>query len=182
VKPVRTAIIRPATPKDVAALGRMGAALARQHHDFDPRRFMLPKGVAAGYSWWLGRELRAKDAVVLVAQLRGRVVGYAYGRKEERDWNALRDSCGGFHDAWVDDRARKLGIGKLLAQELFRKLTEELGVKSVYLMTATRNRAAQAMFESLGWRTTMLEMTRDSGPSGVHPERSRGVRSRLRLS
>lgn len=152
--------VRPARPEDAPALGRMGAALARQHHDFDPARFMLPEDVESGYRWWLRRESKAAEAVVLVAELEGAVVGYAYGRAEERDWNALRDACGVVHDVWVEESARGSGVGTLLLEEMVQRL-KALGVPRVVLMTASRNEAAQRLFARLGWRPTMVEMTRE---------------------
>lgn len=160
--------LRPAKPSDAPALGRMGAALARLHHDFDPRRFMLPDDVESGYRGWLGREAKKQDAVVIVAELDGEVVGYAYGRVEGVDWNALLDRSGGFHDIWVEEKARRAGVGVLLAEELMKRLTA-LGVPRVVLHTAAKNEPAQRMFAKLGWRPTMVEMTReapsDSGES-----------------
>jgi ribosomal protein S18 acetylase RimI-like enzyme len=152
--------VRPAKPADVEALGRMGAALVRQHHGWDSARFMLPDDVEAGYRWWLGKELRAKDAVVLVAERDGEVLGYAYGRVEGRDWSALRDRCGGLHDIWVDEAARRTGAGTLLAEEMVRRFAE-LGVPRVILMSAAKNEAAQRFFARLGWLPTMVEMTRE---------------------
>ncbi|MCK8503408.1 MULTISPECIES: GNAT family N-acetyltransferase [Myxococcus] len=153
--------VRPAQPSDEPALGRMGAALAQLHHDFDQQRFMLPDDVESGYRWWLGREARKADAVVIVAEMDGEVVGYAYGRVEPVDWNALLDRSGGFHDLWVDAKARKAGVGAQLAEELMRRLTA-LGVPRVVLHTAAKNEAAQRMFARLGWRPTMVEMTREA--------------------
>ncbi|MCP3060450.1 GNAT family N-acetyltransferase [Myxococcus sp. K38C18041901] len=153
--------LRPAQPSDEPALGRMGAALAQLHHDFDPQRFMMPDDVESGYRWWLGREAKKADAVVIVAEMDGEVVGYAYGRVEAVDWNALLDRSGGFHDLWVDAKARKAGVGAQLAEELMRRLTA-LGVPRVVLHTAAKNEAAQRMFARLGWRPTMVEMTREA--------------------
>jgi ribosomal protein S18 acetylase RimI-like enzyme len=155
-----TITVRPATASDVDALGRMGAALVHQHHGFDAQRFMLPEDPESGYRWWLGKELKAKDAVVLVAERSGEVVGYAYGRVEEKDWNALRDRCGGLHDIWVEQTARGSGAGRLLAEALVRRFAE-LGVPRVVLMSAAKNEGAQRFFARLGWRPTMVEMTRE---------------------
>lgn len=152
--------VRPAKPADAEALGRMGGALVRQHHAFDPARFMLPDDVESGYRWWLGKELKAKEAVVLVAEKDGELIGYVYGRVEERDWAALRDRCGGFHDIWVEEPARGLGAGRLLAEALVRRFVE-LGLPQVVLMSATKNQGAHKFFEKLGWRFTMVEMTRE---------------------
>lgn len=153
--------LRPARAGDRPALGRMGARLAELHHAYDPERFMLPEDLESGYRWWLGRELKNPQAVVLVAELDGAVVGYAYGRVEERDWNSLRDACGGFIDLWVDEAARRHGAGERLARGLHDALVEK-GVPRVVLMTAARNDAAQRLFARLGWRPTMVEMTREA--------------------
>ncbi|HEY0096539.1 MAG TPA: GNAT family N-acetyltransferase, partial [Archangium sp.] len=40
-----------------------------------------------------------------------------------------------------------------------------LGVPRVMLMAASRNEAAQRLFARHGWRTTMVEMTREVGDS-----------------
>ena len=153
--------VRPAEKTDEAALGRMGAELARLHHDFDPQRFMLPDDVESGYRWWLMKERTNKRAVVLVAEIAGAVVGYCYGRLEERDWNALLDAHGGLHDVWVDEAHRRGGTAKALLKAMIEKLTE-LGAPRVVLKTSTRNDAAQRLFTELGFRPTMLEMTRES--------------------
>ena len=154
-------VIRPALSTDAAALGRMGAGLVRLHHSLDSRRFLVPDAnVESGYRWWLSRELGREGSVVLVAERAGEVLGYAYGTAETRDWNALRDAHGEFHDLWVEDRARGAGVGQLLAEALVRRL-RELGVPRVMLMTAVDNEPARRLFARLGWRPTMLEMTRE---------------------
>jgi ribosomal protein S18 acetylase RimI-like enzyme len=153
--------IRPARLEDAPALGRMGAALVRLHHAYDSRRFMTPEeDLESGYRWWLSRELKRQGAVVLVAERDGAVVGYVYATVEGKDWNALLDAHGELHDIWVDEPARGAGVGALLAEELLRRMRAQ-GVPRVLLMTATRNEAAQRLFTRLGWRNTMVEMTRE---------------------
>lgn len=139
----------------------MGGALARLHHEWDSKRFMLPAGIEDGYRWWLGRELASPAAIVLVAEQDNRVVGYAYGRLEERDWNALRDACGAFHDLWVDEHARRTGAGRRLAESMIQRLGA-LGAPRIVLGTASKNSAAQRLFATLGWRPTMIEMCREA--------------------
>ena len=155
-----TLTVRSATKEDGPALGRMGAALARWHHDVDPRRFMLPDGIEEGYERWLLHEAENPQAVVVVAAREDTVVGYAYGRMEGRDWNRLLDSHGELHDVWVDESARGAGAGKLLVDEVTRRLAA-LGAPRVLLGTATSNQAAQRLFVRCGFRPTMIEMTRE---------------------
>lgn len=156
--------VRPARSSDLKTLGRLGALLARAHHSWDPKRFFLQEPVAPGYAWWLGRELKNRRAVVLAA-LRGRkVVGYAYGRLEPRDWNLLRDRCGVGIDLIVDPAERGHGVGTALGKALLDALREK-GAPFVVLQAAWRNKEAQRLFRAMGFRPTIVEMTLDLEPS-----------------
>ena len=156
------ATIRPATDADVPALGRMAAKLVRMHHAFDPQRFFLVEPLEEGYGRWLGREAGREGALVLVAEREGAIVGYAYATMEKRDWMALRDACGALQDIWVDEGDRRGGIARALLEAVIAGLGER-GAPRVVLSTAARNEGAQKFFESMGFRRTMIEMTRELG-------------------
>lgn len=156
-------MIRSAVPHDGPVLGRMGAALARLHHEWDPQRFILPEGIEEGYRTWLVKEAKNPRAVVLVAESAGEAVGYAYGGLEGRDWNLLRDACGAFHDLWIEPSARRQGLGAKLAEEMMRRLTA-MGAPRVVLSVAAKNGDSQRLFARLGWRATMVEMAREAAP------------------
>ena len=163
--------VRPARPEDLPALGRLGAEMVRVHHGFDRARFMSPSGdTEAGYAWFLGTQLDREEAVVLVAERAGEVLGYVYGGLEPRSWNELRDEAGFIHDVFVDERVRRRGIARRLVEAAAEAL-EGLGAPRVMLWTAEGNPAAQRLFARLGFRRTMIEMTRERG-SGAAP---RGV-------
>lgn len=159
-------IIRPAREDDGTDLGRMAGALVRMHHAFDPQRFLLIEGSAErgtleqGYGRWLVRESQNARAIVLVAELEGKIVGYAYATLEDRDWMMLRDACGGLQDIWVDEPARRAGVAKLLIEDVCRRF-RDLGAPRVVLSTAAKNEGAQKFFEAMGFRRTMIEMTRE---------------------
>jgi ribosomal protein S18 acetylase RimI-like enzyme len=152
--------VRTATPADLARVGELAGRLLCQHHAFDALRFFLPERPEDGYRSWLGRELENGRAVVLVAEDNGDVVGYAYARLEERDWNALLDVHGALHDVLVDERARSKGIGRALVEEACARL-REMGAPRVVLHTAAKNEGAHRFFAKLGFRQTMIEMTRE---------------------
>jgi ribosomal protein S18 acetylase RimI-like enzyme len=151
---------RHATAADGEALGRMGAALARLHHAYDPPRFMLPDDLESGYRAWLLRELENRKAVVLVAEQHGEVVGYGYGRLEGKDWNRLLDRHGELIDLWVEPGARGGGAGAALTEAVVAALTAR-GAPRIVLASAAPNLAAQRLFARLGFRPTMVEMTRE---------------------
>lgn len=163
--PSATFIIREATDSDLPALARLGARLARMHHRMDPRRFFVVAGMEKGYAWWLGKERKNPKAVVLAAVRRARagkesIVGYAYGRIEPRDWNSLREQCGVGIDLMVEPRARHGGIGAALVEGLSAALAKR-GAPRVVIQVASMNPDAQAVFTGLGFRPTMVEMTRE---------------------
>jgi ribosomal protein S18 acetylase RimI-like enzyme len=153
-------VIRAAAASDGDALGRMGAALARLHHEYDAARFMLPDDIEVGYRWWLLRELENRKAVIVVAQLDDAVVGYSYGRVEGKDWNRLLDRHGELVDLWVDPAARCGGIGARLTEAVAAELVAR-GAPRIVLSTAAPNATAQRLFTRLGFRATMIEMTRE---------------------
>jgi ribosomal protein S18 acetylase RimI-like enzyme len=170
--------IRPAGEADVPALARLGAWLARWHHEMDPERFMAPEPLEPGYAWWLGKEVVNPRAVVLAAVRRGRrarVVGYAYGRLEGKDWNTLRDACGVGVDLVVEPRARGGGVGRRLVEELVRRLGER-GAPRVVIDVATGNAAGRRFFARLGFRPTMLEMAREVPAGDVRRGKGRAAR------
>lgn len=179
--------LRLARPEDVPALARMGAALARWHHAVDPDRFFGAGPLEEGYAWWLSKERRNPRAVVLAAvrSRSGRAVGYAYGRIEPRDWNTLRDRCGVGIDLVVEPDVRRSGIGRWLVDELSRRLASK-GAPRLVIQVAARNREARRVFARLGFRETMVEMTReilpgrrrrlDAGRRPVRAPRIRGTR------
>ncbi len=156
-------VIRACKVADLQGVAILAARLVREHHRMDPDRFFIFDRIEEGYEAYLRSELVRKGSVVLVAAEGRKIVGYAYGRIEPRDWNALRERCGALHDIYVDEGARRRGIASRLAEEMVSRLAS-LGAPRVFLMTATPNVAAQKLFKRLGFRTTMLEMTRECSP------------------
>ena len=160
VEEMRTEIvIRRADENDLPRIAELAGQLVRMHHRTDPERFHLPADVVGGYAWWFRRELARSEALLFAACRGPQIVGYAYGSLEGRDWNLLLDRHGAIHDVFVEENARRLGAGRNLLEALVRGL-EALGAPRIVLMTMVGNEAAQALFRALGFRPTMLEMTR----------------------
>lgn len=155
--------IRAATRADMPALGRLGASLVHLHHGFDAQRFMAPQvDAAAGYGGFLGEELAEDDAVVLVAERDEVVIGYVYAGLEAMSWKELRGPAGFIHDVVVEEAARGEGVASALLEAAARWL-EERGAPRIMLWTAERNEGARRLFARLGFRPTMIEMTRERG-------------------
>ena len=154
-------VIRRATAADKAALGRLGAELLRVHHGFDAERFMAPgPQTEEGYGRFLAAEHESDDVVVFVAERAGEIVGYVFAGVEPRSWKELRDVAGFIHDVLVVASARGTGTGERLVEAAAAWLVAR-GVPRVMLWTADKNAPAQKLFERLGFRRTMIEMTRE---------------------
>ena len=152
--------IRPAAKSDEAALGRLGAALMRQHHASDPRRFLIVDRPEAGYGRFLVSMITNPEFRVLVAERADEVAGYVLAGIEPTSWKDLRGPCGYIHDIYVHESARGQGVG----QELLRAAiawVQSKGMSQVVLMSKSGNDAAQRLFARLGFRDTMVEMTLD---------------------
>jgi ribosomal protein S18 acetylase RimI-like enzyme len=153
--------IRKAREADLATVGKLAGQLVRMHHAWDPQRWMRPSGIEEGYARFFAGQLDDPDTIILVAEdTLGDVVGYAYAALEPRSWADLREACGKLHDVFVATHARRRGIGKALTREAMARL-RDLGAPRAVLTSAWQNHEAHALFRSLGFRETMLEMAKE---------------------
>ena len=154
--------VRHATPADLARIGKLGALLVRAHHDFDPQRFLAATSkTETGYGSFLGSQLDKPNVVILVAERGGEAIGYTYAGVEGTDYMSLRGPAGVLYDIVVDPEHRGRGVGRELLEATVSAL-KAMGAPRVILSTAERNTPAQHLFESSGFRRTMIEMTRET--------------------
>ncbi len=148
------------TPADLPAVGILAGRLVRAHHAYDAQRFLEPVDPERGYERWFSTQIGLADTILLVAANGAEVAGYVYARMEPRSYNELLDACTKLHDIYVDESARGRGVGEALLRETFRRAKAK-GAPRVVLLTASQNEVAQRLFARVGFRTTMLEMTRE---------------------
>jgi ribosomal protein S18 acetylase RimI-like enzyme len=154
-------MIRPATSADLPRLGRLGALLVEEHHAFDARRFLPARDrLPLDYAAFLVSQMQTPDAIVLVADDHGDVIGYVYATIEGHDYMALRGPAGVLQDVVVDLEYRGRGVGRLLLDAAIAELRSR-GAPQAVLSTAARNEVAQRLFARVGFRPTMVEMTRE---------------------
>ena len=143
------------------ALGALGAMLMRTHYAFDRQRFLAPReGAERGYASFLGGRLDSPDDGVFVAEKDGVVVGYVYAALEPLSWKELRGPAGFIHDVAVAEKARRSGVATKLMETAFEWLRDR-GAPRVILWSAAANDAAHPLFHRLGFRDTMVEMTKE---------------------
>jgi GNAT superfamily N-acetyltransferase len=147
--------VRQATPEDVPALVALFQELDRMQSDW---RVFTPR---PGFYDEVGLKYReamsTENAVVLVAEDEGEIVGMAYGEvripSRFSDERALELS-----GVVVRTGYRGRGVGRALIQEAAR-FAGELGVEWVELKTFAPNQGAMAFWEGLGFTPRVVQMT-----------------------
>jgi ribosomal protein S18 acetylase RimI-like enzyme len=150
-------IIRPATPEDVPHVLPMVAAIAQLHESWDPAKYGYRPSPQEMYRGWLASRARDRQSVFLVAEPESKLVGFIVGTIEREIPIYRVERFGFIHDLWVEPDYRHEGIGRqmtMLAVEKFR----ELGVPQVRCDTAWLNEPARKLFESCGFRPSIVEM------------------------
>lgn len=154
-------VIRRATRNDLRHIGRLGALLVAAHHEFDSRRFLAAtSGTKEGYASFLGSQIDVPSAAIFVAEENAEVIGYAYVAVESYDYMTLRGPAAVLHDLIVGTQCRGRGVGRRLFEAVL-EYVKSRGLSQLVLSTAEQNEAAQRFFASVGFRRTMIEMTRD---------------------
>jgi GNAT superfamily N-acetyltransferase len=147
--------VRQATLEDVPALVALFQELDRMQSDW---RVFTPR---PGFYDEVGLKYReamsTENAVVLVAEDEGEIVGMSYGEvripSRFSDERALELS-----GVVVRTGYRGRGVGRALVQEAAR-FAGELGVEWVELKTFAPNQGAMAFWEGLGFTPRVVQMT-----------------------
>jgi GNAT superfamily N-acetyltransferase len=154
-----TVTVRRAVAEDARTIAQFAIKLILQHQNYDPRRFSRLSSIE-GAEWFYGSRTKIKDEAVLVAELEGKIVGFAYIEYEAKNYAEMLENAAWLHDIYVDETARGSRAGKLLIEESI-KIAKELGAEKLMLTAAQHNEFARNFFEHNGFRTTMVEMMLD---------------------
>jgi GNAT superfamily N-acetyltransferase len=151
--------VRRAVKEDIRQVAGLAVKLVVQHENYDSRRFSrLYDEEQAG--WYYGSQTEAADAAVLVAELEGEIVGFAYLQYEAKDYANLLENAAWLHDIYITEAARGQNAGKLLIEKSIA-VAKELGADKLMLSVAAKNELAREFFERRGFRETMVEMMLD---------------------
>jgi GNAT superfamily N-acetyltransferase len=151
--------VRRAVSQDARTIAEYAIKLVVQHQDYDSRRFSRLAAVEQA-EWFYGKQTKADDAAVLVAELEGEIVGFAYLQFEAKDYANLLENAAWLHDIYIDETARGHSAGKSLVEKSI-EVAKELGADKLMLSVAAKNEYGRKFFERNRFRTTMVEMMLD---------------------
>jgi len=156
-------IVRPAKPEDVPAVLPMVNRIGRLHERWDPAKYSFRDEPAKMYAGWLVGRCGDPRSVFLVAEREAegnqpaRVAGFLIGTVEREIGIYKLKEFGFVHDLWVEEQYRHEGTARqmvMLAVERFK----EIGVAQVRLDVVVKNEPARQLFESCGFRASVVEM------------------------
>jgi ribosomal protein S18 acetylase RimI-like enzyme len=149
--------IRAAREEDVPQVLPMVGRICAMHESMDPAKYGFGPGIEGMYDSWLRNRAKDKRSVFLVAEREGRVVAFLVGTVEKEIGIYRLKEYGFIHDMWVEEVYRHEGIGRQMAMLAIERFNE-IGVKQMRLDTAWKNEAARKLFESCGFRPSVVEM------------------------
>lgn len=153
--------IRPATLADVPAVLPMVRKLCELHRGWDRAKYDFRDGIEEMYRGWLTARATDARAVFLVAEREGRgPVAFLIGTVEREIPIYRLGEFGFVHDLWVEEAYRNEGVARRLVMHAIEAFGA-IGVRQVRLDTAAPNEAARRLFESCGFRASVVEMLRE---------------------
>lgn len=146
--------VRHATRADAAKIAEFAVALFELHVGWNPRRF-TQIATREGAERYYGE--RAENGSILVAEVDGAVVGFAYFEYESTLYAELATKVLCLHDIYVDPAARGQGVGDALIEGVRTEASRRRATK-VLLSVAIQNAEGHRLFERKGFEKTMDEM------------------------
>lgn len=149
--------VRSATSSDVERVLPMVEAICAMHKTMDPTKYGFVPEIVERYRGWLPQRAADHRSVFLIAEDGTGVAGFAVGTVEPEIPIYEIKEFGFIHDLWVEPRARRMGVGRMLAQTALERF-KSMGVRQVRLDTALANEGARRLFAGCGFRCSATEM------------------------
>lgn len=140
--------IRPATQRDVEAIGDLWVELMNFHATLDAR-FSVPRNGRANYIRQTQKALRDENFQVLVAVEGRQVIGYVMGYIGQNPPILARPRFGFIADLCVTHSRRRRGVGERLVREICRWFRLR-GLDNVQMNVAHNNPLSQAFWRKMG--------------------------------
>lgn len=149
--------IRPAITDDLEGVLPLVAKTCAFHEAEDPVKYPFLPEPEKRYRGWLSRCVNDPDAVFLVADDNGTIAGFLVATVEDEIPIYRVKRYAFVQDIWVEPSYRRHGAARGLLQEAIERFRDK-GVEQFRLDVLTDNAPARKLFESCGFRTSVMEM------------------------
>lgn len=148
-------LIREATAADSEVVAPLILKVLTQHEAWDPARYGLSPNLAKEYRRWFGKLAEDPRTTILLAEVKGRVVGYLVGTvHHDRPIYRTGDYVV-IHDLWVDDAGADAG------RELLKAAADhyaKTGVTQLRAATAAANERMRGLLQASGFRVCQIDL------------------------
>jgi len=155
-----TAVIRPATRRDIPALVALWEELMEFHRQRDPFFTRAPDGGRI-FARFVEENIRNESACVLVAVVDSKIVGYCQGMLDRHPPALALSDFGQILDFGVTAEYRRAGIGQQMFQALCEWFRRE-GMHRVEVRHSTCNEVGAQFWPKMGFQpylqTLFLEL------------------------
>lgn len=151
-------MIRLAREDDAERIGELWLEMIEYHRGFDERMFRASTKGGSIYSENIQNRLSDKRTRVLVAEVRGEIVGYALGMILDVPPELFMPMHSGFvADIYVAEAHRRQNYGRRLVERLVLWF-ESQDVQYFEWHVTAKNHIARKFWEAIGGQATMLRM------------------------
>ena len=159
-------IIRKARLRDVSGITELWWDLIREHQDLIVRRnhvlkpFMqMKKDATRRTEKFFIRNIRSRNGIVHVAEMDGKLVGYAFSNISKNPPVYRIDETGYISDLYVKRGFRGKRISSMFKDEAMKWFRKK-GLKMASLRCNFDNKEARRIYEKWGFRNNFMYMTR----------------------
>lgn len=146
-------VVRDARVSDIARIGELWEEFMEFHRVRDPW-YETHEGARETMEAWVKEGIADPRRAVIVAELDGKVVGYALGELAVRPPVFKVREYGAITDTAVNAEHRRRGIGGQLVAEITRRLVE-LGASRIEVSAAMCNEVSTQFWRKMGFEPTM---------------------------
>lgn len=157
----RPPTLRPGTPADVELILSLFADLARQHIDYDAKRWIMHPDVADAYRDWLAHATPAGEVFCRLAEAHEPPhppLGYIIAEAMPADARYFTDPHVYIHDIYLAPAARGTGLAERLLAEV-RTWALARGISQGRALIASPNAQSLAFFQKHHFRPTATEVS-----------------------
>jgi ribosomal protein S18 acetylase RimI-like enzyme len=150
-------IIREGEHEDLDAVAALWDELTGLHHALDNRFWIRAEDGREKYGDWVAEGLDEDDRMLVVAETRGRVVGFIHGMLKDAPAPLAPKLIGHVTDLVVAEGHRRRGVGTRLVEAASRWFREK-DAQELTLNAAVCNRRAREFWEAMGfepWTQTL---------------------------
>jgi len=151
--------IREASPNDIDAIVELNEQLADYHRKID-KYYKPGSETRKGFRKHLSEIIRKRNVKILVAETGNKVVGYFIGTIEKAKPYVVPENIGRISDAFVEERYRKSGIGRMMFDELIRWFKKNK-IRYIELSVDSRNETGIKAWQKFGFKEFMKRMRLD---------------------